>query len=68
MAKERAIYKSYLLRVWRDEENGRQRLRLEDVSAAGQTHYFADIDDFIGYLLSTPPFDANRDQQGGGMD
>lgn len=44
MAKRKDVYKSYLLRVWRDEENGRCRIRLEDVSAADQVSYFADME------------------------
>lgn len=64
MAKGKANYKSYLLRVWCDEGNGRCHIRLEEVRAAGQIHYFADVDDFIGYLLSTPPLGAEIEHKG----
>jgi hypothetical protein len=55
MAKKKAVYKSYLLRVWRDEENGRIRIRLEEVQENPQILHFADIDQFIGFLLTEPP-------------
>jgi hypothetical protein len=54
MAKKKAVYKSYLLRVWRDEENGRIRIRLEEVKENPQILYFADVDHFIGFLLTGP--------------
>lgn len=50
MAKKKAVYKSYLLRVWRDEENGRIRIRLEEVKENPQILHFADVDHFIGFL------------------
>jgi len=55
MAKKKAVYKSYLLRVWRDEENGRIRIRLEEVQENPQILHFADVDHFIGFLLTEPP-------------
>jgi hypothetical protein len=55
MAKKKAVYKSYLLRVWRDEENGRIRIRLEVVQENPQIFHFADVDHFIGFLLTEPP-------------
>jgi hypothetical protein len=55
MAKRKAVYKSYLLRVWRDEENGRIRIRLEEVKENPQILHFADVDHFIGFLLTEPP-------------
>jgi hypothetical protein len=55
MAKKKAVYKSYLLRVWRDEENGRIRIRLEEVQENAQILHFADVDHFIGFLLTEPP-------------
>lgn len=54
MAKGKAVYKSYLLRVWRDEENGRMRIRLEEVQENAQIQYFADVDQFVGFLLTEP--------------
>lgn len=54
MAKKKAVYKSYLLRVWRDEENGRIRIRLEEVQENAQILHFADVDHFIGFLLTEP--------------
>lgn len=55
MAKGKAVYKSYLLRVWRDEENGRIRIRLEEVQENAPILHFADVDHFIGFLLTEPP-------------
>jgi len=54
MAKKKAVYKSYLLRVWRDEENGRIRIRLEEVQENPQILHFAEVDHFIGFLLTEP--------------
>jgi len=54
MAKSKALYKSYLLRLWRDEETGRVRIRLEEVNEEPQIYHFADIETFIGFLLSGP--------------
>lgn len=67
MAKRKDVYKSYLLRVWRDEENGRYRIRLEDVSAADQVRYFADIDGFISFLL-LPEAGAGKNHPTGGLE
>jgi hypothetical protein len=58
MAKGKAIYKSYLLRVWRDEGNGRCRIRLELVDKEPLVLHFADLDSFLAYMLSTIPHDA----------
>jgi hypothetical protein len=54
MAKGKAVYKSYLLRVWREGENGRIRIRLEEVQENAQIFHFADVDHFIGFLLTEP--------------
>lgn len=65
MAKGKTVYKSYLLRVWRNEENGRCRIRLEEVSEDRQILHFADVDHFIGFLLTEPPVSAeNNNVQG----
>jgi hypothetical protein len=39
----------------RDEENGRIRIRLEEVKENPQILHFADVDHFIGFLLTEPP-------------
>jgi hypothetical protein len=62
MAKSEGVYNSYLLRVWRDDENGRIRLRLEEVKENPQILHFADVDQFIGFLLTEPPPPARPDR------
>jgi hypothetical protein len=41
--------------VWREGENGRIRIRLEEVKENAQIFHFADVDHFIGFLLTEPP-------------
>ena len=66
MAKSEGVYNSYLLRVWRDEGNGRTRIHLEPISKEKDVLHFADVDSFIGYLLSISTadtaFESNGDQ------
>ena len=53
MAKGKAIYKSYLLRVWWEAANGTCRIRLEPVDKEPLVLHFADLDHLFEYLLAT---------------
>jgi len=48
------FYVENRLRVWRDEENGRIRIRLEELQENAPILHFADVDHFIGFLLTEP--------------
>jgi hypothetical protein len=49
-----AVYKSYLLRVWRDITPGAPwRARLESVTVPDERQSFPDVDSLVAYLLAT---------------
>jgi hypothetical protein len=51
-----ALYKSYLLRLWRDEPAGarwRWRAMLESVTEPGERHHFADVHRMLAFLHAT---------------
>ncbi|MCA9918311.1 MAG: hypothetical protein KC445_10185 [Anaerolineales bacterium] len=66
MAKSDGLYNSYLLRVWRDEGNGRTRIHLEQIGKEQDVLHFADVDSFIGYLLSTAALDTGLESKSKG--
>lgn len=52
MAKCKAIYKSYLLRLWReDTAHGKWRVMVETITGESERHHFADLDGLIHFLL-----------------
>lgn len=51
MTKRKARYKSYLLRLWQESDNGRWRARLQAVEDESIVLHFADIEALICYLL-----------------
>jgi hypothetical protein len=49
-----AVYKSYLLRVWRDVTPGaRWRATLECVTVPQERQNFPDVDSLVAFLLAT---------------
>lgn len=51
MAKRTTRYKSYLLRLWQEGDDGRWRVRLQAVEDESIVLHFADIEALICYLL-----------------
>lgn len=52
MAKRKPNYRSYLLRLWRDETPGSPwRAMLEEVGRAGKRRHFEDLESLALYLL-----------------
>jgi hypothetical protein len=53
MAKARSTYKSYLLRLWREDVAGAPwRACLERIAHGGERHHFPDLDSLIAFLLA----------------
>ena len=45
-------YRSYLLRLWHENEPGAPwRVMLESVTKPGQRHYFKDLENLMAFLL-----------------
>ncbi len=52
MAKGKAVYKSYLLRLWRESSTGSEwRVMVEAVSEDNERHHFANLDELFQFLL-----------------
>ena len=66
MPKPKTTYRSYLLRLWREEEAGiAWRVMLESVTNPGQRHYFKDLESLKNYLFTqqdAESFQAESDQ------
>lgn len=60
MTKEKAVYRSYLLRLWREDGNGRWRVRLEQIGEEAQVLHFADLETFVSFLLPTLPMNESN--------
>ena len=46
-------YRSYLLRLWRENESGAPwRVMLESIIEPNQRHYFKDLESLMAYLLT----------------
>jgi len=45
-------YRSYLLRLWREDESGASwRVMLENVKEPSERHYFKDIESLMAYMM-----------------
>jgi hypothetical protein len=51
MEKGKVVYKSYLLRLWCYEENGRIHIRLQTIEKEPVIFYFVDMDSFVAFWL-----------------
>jgi hypothetical protein len=45
------IYKSFLIRIWRDETGSKQRVMVTRIDEGGKPYYFANLDDLMMFLL-----------------
>jgi hypothetical protein len=53
MPKPENTYRSYLLRLWRDDQLGSAwRAMLENIAEPGQRHYFKDLESLTAFLLA----------------
>ncbi|HID53444.1 MAG TPA: hypothetical protein EYP41_15615 [Anaerolineae bacterium] len=53
MAKRRAVYKSYLLRLWREgSARDEWRAMVKTVSDDNESRYFANLDELFQFLLA----------------
>lgn len=53
MAKRKAVYKSYLLRLWREGSACDEwRAMVETVSGDNERRYFANLDELFQFLLT----------------
>ena len=53
MLEIKTTYRSYLLRLWREDANGASwRAMLENIADPGQRCYFKDLESLAAYLLA----------------
>ena len=45
------IYKSFLIRIWRDEAGSQRRIMVIQLDASDRQYYFANLDDLMMFLL-----------------
>ena len=52
MPKPETIYRSYLLRLWRQDKPGSEwRAMLESITEPGERHYFKNLESLVAYLM-----------------
>jgi hypothetical protein len=53
MAQARSTYKSYVLRLWREDVAGAPwRASLESITQGGERHQFPDLDSLVAFLVA----------------
>lgn len=53
MAKKKAVYKSYLLRLWcKNPDDGVWRGMVQTVNGENERHHFANLDELIQFLMA----------------
>ena len=45
------IYKSFLIRIWRDKAGSKQRVMVKRIDENGKPYYFANLDELMMFLL-----------------
>ena len=45
------IYKSFLIRIWRDEAGSKLRVMVRRIDEDGKQYYFANLDELMMFLL-----------------
>jgi hypothetical protein len=64
MTKPEVTHRSYLLRLWREEEPGASwRAMLESVTEPGERQYFKDLESLAAFLLKHQVENAEGDEQ-----
>ena len=51
MTENKAVYKSFLIRICSDEVHQMRRVKVTRISEAGEQHYFTNLDDLMIFLL-----------------
>jgi len=51
MTERKAVYKSFLIRIYASETHKMQRVTVTRVSEAGEQYYFSNLDDLMMFLL-----------------
>lgn len=63
MTKPETTYRSYLLRLWQEEETGAPwRAMLESVTESGERRYFKDLESLAAFLLKHQAESAEGDE------
>jgi len=66
MPKPGNTYRSYLLRLWRDDQlDSAWRAMLENIADPARRHYFKDVESLVAFLLTqqeTPPSQAKGEK------
>ena len=53
MPEIKTIFRSYQLRLWREDETGNAwRVMLESVMVPGERHYFKDLESLMAFILT----------------